>query len=370
MKVSDLVNTGTKSAQPTQSSLNGKEIMTINNITTHSSATTIIQKEGGFEATALPLQFRLNQVQSLLAPKNINQLPSIQMSMSMLPPLHTNHQQRHLRTKSIDSNVSSSNNNNNGATSPVSVHSAPSIHGHHEYALSSFDPVQPHSPQSTVSSLGHLASTASSLLVGPPPPILQRPLSSASMSLNHHHLASLPRLHHRAFTPPIHHNQNPLVRKLSPPLTTATATSSASSSTAYIASIPSSTRDSLAEITESQQQSKLVHHRNLSLETPKRFPCTEPGCEKSFTRRYNLSAHLRCHRSEKPFACGECDFRFARKHDLTRHVRSLHELKRSYGPCPTCGAYFTRSDALSRHLKVEAERKMYDEVHHELHQHQ
>jgi uncharacterized Zn-finger protein len=96
---------------------------------------------------------------------------------------------------------------------------------------------------------------------------------------------------------------------------------------------------------------------SIILDTPvKKFPCTEPGCTKSFTRRYNLSAHLRCHRSEKPFACTECPLKFARKHDLTRHIRSLHEHKRNYGPCPTCHAYFTRSDALARHLKVEEER--------------
>lgn len=89
----------------------------------------------------------------------------------------------------------------------------------------------------------------------------------------------------------------------------------------------------------------------------KKFRCTEPGCNKSFTRRYNLHAHYRCHRSEKPFECTQCTFKFARKHDLTRHIRSLHEMKRSYGPCQYCNAYFTRSDALARHLKVEQDRR-------------
>ena len=52
-----------------------------------------------------------------------------------------------------------------------------------------------------------------------------------------------------------------------------------------------------------------------------RFRCTETGCDKSFTRRYNLSAHLRCHRNEKPFACPHegCILAFARKHDLSRY---------------------------------------------------
>lgn len=48
----------------------------------------------------------------------------------------------------------------------------------------------------------------------------------------------------------------------------------------------------------------------------KKFACPEEGCSKSFTRRYNLSAHLRCHRLEKPFGCVICPQAFARKHDL------------------------------------------------------
>ena len=99
---------------------------------------------------------------------------------------------------------------------------------------------------------------------------------------------------------------------------------------------------------------------NLSLNPNygiKKFPCTEEGCTKSFTRRYNLSAHLRCHRQEKPFDCTNCEMKFARKHDLTRHIRSLHEMKRQFGPCGYCGSFFTRSDALARHVKVEAEKR-------------
>lgn len=100
-----------------------------------------------------------------------------------------------------------------------------------------------------------------------------------------------------------------------------------------------------------------------SAESLRRFICTQPNCGKAFTRRYNLSAHLRCHRcnlitkkAEKPFVCPQCPCKFARKHDCTRHIRSIHELRRSYGPCPYCQAYFTRSDALSRHVKIEQEK--------------
>jgi hypothetical protein len=90
---------------------------------------------------------------------------------------------------------------------------------------------------------------------------------------------------------------------------------------------------------------------------PKKFPCPFENCNKSFTRKYNLSAHLRCHNQEKPFECIVCPMKFARKHDLQRHIRSLHEQKKQYGPCEYCNAYFTRSDALARHLRIEKERR-------------
>jgi uncharacterized Zn-finger protein len=89
----------------------------------------------------------------------------------------------------------------------------------------------------------------------------------------------------------------------------------------------------------------------------KKFPCPFDNCSKSFTRKYNLSAHLRCHNQEKPFECTNCPMKFARKHDLQRHIRSLHEHKKQYGPCDYCNAYFTRSDALSRHLRIEKEKR-------------
>jgi uncharacterized Zn-finger protein len=88
----------------------------------------------------------------------------------------------------------------------------------------------------------------------------------------------------------------------------------------------------------------------------KKFACPEEGCHKSFTRRYNLSAHLRCHRLERPYECTQCTQAFARKHDLQRHIRSLHDQNKIYGPCPYCTLYFTRSDALQRHMKREERR--------------
>ena len=55
------------------------------------------------------------------------------------------------------------------------------------------------------------------------------------------------------------------------------------------------------------------------------FECTVEGCHKRFTRRAeNAKAHWLQHKEIAPFACTECPVRYRRKHDLKRHVASLH----------------------------------------------
>ncbi|KAI8923642.1 hypothetical protein BC831DRAFT_381465, partial [Entophlyctis helioformis] len=80
------------------------------------------------------------------------------------------------------------------------------------------------------------------------------------------------------------------------------------------------------------------------------FTCSVKGCDRTFTRKYNLDAHLRSHEDIRPYGCDACDRRFSRKHDLNRHVSSVHDRFRRYGPCPHCRSEFLRSDAFKRHL--------------------
>ncbi|KAJ1022592.1 hypothetical protein NDA16_003581 [Ustilago loliicola] len=117
----------------------------------------------------------------------------------------------------------------------------------------------------------------------------------------------------------------------------------------------------------------------------KRFPC--PKCDKAFARAYNLNTHLSTHDPDpnrsKPFACpypsckSEGGRSFSRKHDLQRHVASIHENEAEPGihgdpeevvngdtgglvslglgtpgkkfRCHNCGRSFVRRDACNRH---------------------
>ncbi|KAL2218743.1 hypothetical protein M432DRAFT_614129 [Thermoascus aurantiacus ATCC 26904] len=84
-----------------------------------------------------------------------------------------------------------------------------------------------------------------------------------------------------------------------------------------------------------------IAHGDVSLEERKIFPCTVPGCDRSFTKKGNLTVHIRTvHDGEKRFVCGETDLssskkvegwngegcgkRYGSKLALEEHVRTAH----------------------------------------------
>lgn len=85
------------------------------------------------------------------------------------------------------------------------------------------------------------------------------------------------------------------------------------------------------------------------------FHCEFPGCDRSFSRFYNMKSHQRCHTGERPYVCDEpgCEASFSRNHDLKRHKR-VHSGVRPYR-CVDCQKTFSRMDALSRHVRMDKE---------------
>ncbi|KAF8320900.1 hypothetical protein DL93DRAFT_2045099, partial [Clavulina sp. PMI_390] len=95
--------------------------------------------------------------------------------------------------------------------------------------------------------------------------------------------------------------------------------------------------------TQATKNASRVRRRNEAV-----FHCPVPGCDSSFTRKFNLRGHMRSHTEEKPFECdwAGCDKAFARKHDLNRH-RALHTATPGRHQCSGCGKSFSRTDALN-----------------------
>lgn len=64
-----------------------------------------------------------------------------------------------------------------------------------------------------------------------------------------------------------------------------------------------------------------------------------------------LNSHEQFHSLDRSFQCDNCKRKFARKHDLIRHIRVHTDIK-PYS-CLCCKKSFARTDSLKRHLRME-----------------
>lgn len=97
--------------------------------------------------------------------------------------------------------------------------------------------------------------------------------------------------------------------------------------------------------------SVMWHTRNLQ----KPHHC--PFCIKSFSKRSQLTKHIRTHTGETPHKCRYCGTGFANPSNLTRHIRT-HTGEKPY-QCPICKKAFGNSSNMKEHLKTHSKTSLY-----------
>ncbi|ORX83957.1 hypothetical protein K493DRAFT_320179 [Basidiobolus meristosporus CBS 931.73] len=99
----------------------------------------------------------------------------------------------------------------------------------------------------------------------------------------------------------------------------------------------------------SKKAKKDVSFTRPTAPNEKKYACEVCGLR--FARKFNLNVHARGHNPTlaRPFQCTQCPKAFGRKHDLSRHMATVHNGERPFS-CDTCHKCFSRKDGLHRHL--------------------
>ncbi|KAJ8254621.1 hypothetical protein GJAV_G00195070 [Gymnothorax javanicus] len=104
--------------------------------------------------------------------------------------------------------------------------------------------------------------------------------------------------------------------------------------------------------------SRMRKYPNRPSKTPpheRPYACPVETCDRRFSRSDELTRHIRIHTGQKPFQCRICMRNFSRSDHLTTHIRT-HTGEKPFA-CDVCGRKFARSDERKRHAKIHLRQK-------------
>ncbi|XP_012709753.1 early growth response protein 1 [Fundulus heteroclitus] len=132
---------------------------------------------------------------------------------------------------------------------------------------------------------------------------------------------------------------------------------------------PLSTIKAFATQTGSQDLKNVYHSQLIKPSRMRKYPtrpsktppherpyaCPVETCDRRFSRSDELTRHIRIHTGQKPFQCRICMRNFSRSDHLTTHIRT-HTGEKPFA-CEICGRKFARSDERKRHTKIHLRQK-------------
>ena len=111
--------------------------------------------------------------------------------------------------------------------------------------------------------------------------------------------------------------------------------------------------------TKTPKQRKYPNRPSKTPPHQRPYACPVETCDRRFSRSDELTRHIRIHTGQKPFQCRICMRNFSRSDHLTTHIRT-HTGEKPFA-CDTCGRRFARSDERKRHSKIHLRQKMKKE---------